>query len=275
MTICIAALCDDGPRTTIILCSDMKGSSPLGTTKYAMKESNLGDDWACLGAGSEDEYNAMLSIFIDAFCEKEEKDETNIVPLVRGCLQKRKLEKADEFLIGKWGLSYSDFRKAKSEFPETQWERDMQHVASITLDADFIVAGFLEDGLPMLLETDRHAAVRIRENYCVIGEGTYLAQATLMHRDHTEHDPLARALYCVFEAKKYAERISTVGPDTRFTIFSQGVAPMTLTAKAEAYLADLFARHGPKDLVEEEHISVPSDFFEHFLARLLERDVPP
>jgi hypothetical protein len=133
MTICIAAACSDGPKKFIVLCSDKLGSSPLGSTHLAMKGTNLGDDWYCLGAGVEDECNAIVPILRRAFCEKEVKDETNVVPLVRAGLQQRKLEKADELLIGKWGMSYADFRKAKAEFPEAQFERDMQEVANITL----------------------------------------------------------------------------------------------------------------------------------------------
>lgn len=260
MTICIAAVCDDGPHQVIILCADTKGSSPLGTTHLSSKQSNLGDDWACLSAGSEDECNAMLPIFRQAFTETDVKDETKIVERVQSCLRKRKIEKANDFTGGKWGLSYEEFRRARSDFPQDQFDRDMAEIANFSLGADFIIAGFLEDAFPILLETDRTGAVKIRENYCVIGEGSYLAQASLMHRDHTEHHPFARALYCVFEAKKYAERISTVGPETRFTIFAAGVSPLTITPEAEAHLSDMFEKHGPKELVEDEHQSVPEEF---------------
>jgi hypothetical protein len=125
----------------------------------------------------------------------------------------------------------------------------------------------LEDGFSILLETDARGVVKIREHYCVIGEGAYLAQAALMYRDHTEYHPLARTLYCVFEAKKHAQRVSTVGPETDFEILTPGIFPgLTLTPKAEAHLADLFERYGPKNLNDEEHETMPPDFLENTLA---------
>ena len=269
MTICIAALCFDGPHPVIVLCTDTKGSSHLGTTYSAEKENALGDDWACLAAGSESESAAMYSIFLRAFTEKETKDETNIVQLVQSCLRQRKAEKADDLIGGRWGMSFAEFRRARSEFPEDQYARDMREVANITLAADFIIAGFLDDGIPILLETDRYAEVAIRQNYCVIGEGAHLAQAALMHRDHTEHDTLARAIYCAFEAKKYAQRISTVGPETRLSIYRYGTNPFTITQKAEDHLAGLFEKYGPKDLVEEDHVNLPADFIESVYAHLM------
>lgn len=270
MTICIAAICESAAKSPkIVLCSDTKGSSHLGTTYQAFKEDNLGDYWNCLAAGLEDECIAIVAILRRIFIAKDVIDETNIVPLIREGLQQRKIEKADELILGKWGMSYAAFRKAKAEFPDALFERDMLEVANITLAADFIIAGFLEDGFPMILETDRNAVVKIRENYCVIGEGAYLAQSGLMHRDHSEHDTLARTLYSVFEAKKYAQRISTVGPETRITIHGfESPPPQTLSEKGEAHLADLFERHGPRPLIEEDHVSVPADLLESVYAHL-------
>lgn len=261
MTIAIAAICDNTLQPKIVLCSDTKGSSHLGTTDRANKEVYLRDCWFCLGAGIEEECKAISAIFRRLLVSREDLDETNIVQLVRSGLQERKLEKADELMLGRWGMSFAEFRQAKDQFPAEIFAASVEDVARISLGADFIVAGFLQDGQPMLIETNADSVAKIREGYAIVGEGTYLAQSGLMHRDHTDDRSLARTLYCVLEAKIYAQRISTVGTGTVITIVHPDSEPQTVTDAADKHLGELFERFGPKELIEDEFPrEVPKEF---------------
>jgi len=67
----------------------------------------------------------------------------------------------------------------------------------------------------MLLHIDGSGGVNIREDFAVAGEGGYLAQTALLHRQHSETTgSLEETMYCVFEAKKYAERVASVNSVT-------------------------------------------------------------
>ena len=55
MTVCIAAICDENTDDKkIVVCTDRKISSALGSSETILKSRALGfEDWRCLTAGSE------------------------------------------------------------------------------------------------------------------------------------------------------------------------------------------------------------------------------
>ena len=53
MTVCIAAACRDGSGPKIVLCTDKKSSSSLGSAETARKAVKLAMNWWCLTAGTE------------------------------------------------------------------------------------------------------------------------------------------------------------------------------------------------------------------------------
>jgi 20S proteasome alpha/beta subunit len=254
MTVCIAAACDSLTRSTkIVLCSDMKASSKLGDTDHNLKDQVIAARWRCLTSGHEDEIAALTSKLRNRFKVEPIIDETNVGAIVRAALNERLLEKKEEFIQGTLAISYERFLKeGKIILPEDRFRYISMQAETIKLNADLIVAGFTSDGMPMILETDGRCTVKIRDNYAVVGEGALLAESSLTHRQHTETMSLYRAMYCVFEAKKLAERLSSVGQHHTIIVMEMNAKGLhvqrVMNRNGEQFLWTLWLEHGPKDL---------------------------
>ena len=250
VTICIAAICDVRPDLIhkIVLCTDGRARNILGDTEHNLKNFPIDLRWRCLTSGDEPEILAVLPILKKRFA-KTVIDETNVVEIVRRALQQRLLEKKEEFIQGRHAFSYERFLKeGKNILSDDQYRANSLQVEHISLRAQFIIAGFTSDGSAMLLETDDRGSVKIRENYAVIGDGYLLAQSSLVHRAHIEPFGLNRTLYSVYEAKKLAQRINTVGTEETIMVFHQDLTQEIINLNGRQFLWSLWLDHGPKDL---------------------------
>jgi len=175
------------------------------------------------------------------------------VGLVRNALNARKKEKSDELTQGRYALSYDDFVKiGKEKFPPEIYRDTMAEIGNMKMGATCIIAGFTEIAAgrmqPMLIETDGNGRVAVVEDFTAIGEGAYLAQSALFQRSHIDVASLSKTLYCAFEAKKYAERVSSVGTVTSITvIYGDGTAKNVSMAGLNRLL-QLFNQFGPQNI---------------------------
>lgn len=251
VTICIAAGCGttaDISENKIILCTDWLASSSLGASDTVLKQRPVGKDWWCLGAGDESEILALHSLLQAGMDSESEVDETNIVTIVRNALKARKLQKADEYTVSKYGISYNDFIDiGKEKFPEEIFHRAFLRIESVEIECRLILAGFSE-GFPFILDTDENCRVSIREDFSAIGEGAYLAQASLLQREYMDTRIFENALYCVYEAKKHAERVPSVGDYTLLSVLSPDGSKVDIANEAMGVLEKHFRKLGPKKI---------------------------
>jgi hypothetical protein len=182
-------------------------------------------------------------------------DDTNIVKLIRDALNDRKRALADEFTQGRYGMSYHDFlTHGKSQLPLDIFQRAILAIENLRIGADCIIAGF-SDGFPILVETDQQCRAHIRESFTAIGEGAYLAHASLMHRQHDELGLLGTSLYSVFEAKKWAERVRSVGDFTSISVLSSDGKFQRVSGSGKSFLEQQFNVFGPKTVPHD--LSLP------------------
>ncbi len=182
MTVCIAAICEYESR--IVICSDTRlDASFIGSSEGNQKIASLGYGWVAMLAGDfvtvRDFYDQMKRVFL-----ARPQPPPNKVSLVR--------------------------------FLKTSANAFMKSPLYRKHPAEIIVTGFIGD-------TAVIASVRIEEPepvidfapaFRAIGSGGTIAEVFLNIRDCTGRDSLARTLYAVYEAKKYSEKSSSVGPET-------------------------------------------------------------
>jgi hypothetical protein len=169
-------------------------------------------------SGYEADILALLPMLNRSFRASDNIDETNVCQMLRDALNDRKREKIEELVQGRYGLSYEVFLKVgKTNLPEAEFRITMSEISNVRLGACCLIGGFVE-GIPTILQSDENCAVSIREHFAAIGEGAHLATAMMLHRGHHEVDPLERALYDVYEAKKLAENVTSVGKGTAITV---------------------------------------------------------
>jgi hypothetical protein len=137
---------------------------------------------------------------------------------LQSSVEERKNQKSADFVGSKFGISYNDFLSiGKEKFPAKIFEDAFAMIGNILVGADAIIAGFVA-GDPFICRISSDGTTSIRDGFTAIGEGSLLARSALLHRGMQEDTPLIPALYSVYEAKKLAERVPSVGETTTVAI---------------------------------------------------------
>ena len=248
MTICIAATCDCSNEPKIILCSDWQASTIVGASETTFKQRLLRKAWTAMYAGNASAALGLHSELASRFRGSHPIDDASAIQSVRGAMNARKKTLADEYIQGRYGLSYDDFLKiGKERLPGDLYLMAISTIRDMTIGVECIVAGF-DGAYPVLIRGDEQCRVSIRESFTCIGEGEYLASSVLVHRAHDEMSPMNQSLYCVYEAKRYAERVRSVGKTTSLTIRYRDGSSHLVTAKGRELLSKKFDEYGPKEI---------------------------
>ena len=251
MTVCIGAICNLGDDPRIILCSDMKVSGALGSAEIMLKNRvvhmSSRAPWHALTAGTDTDIAALVSLMRASFRSGGIVDETNVVSIVSNALHAGKRQRVEQLVQSKFALSYDEFlRVGKSQLPDEAFRLLTTEIEMTVLDAELIVAGFESDTFPVLVKAHSKDGALIKEEFACIGEGAYLAQASLMSRSYSETMDFNMALYIVYEAKRFAEGAPTVGRATSIAIVRQDGQVDSITPEGIATLAAYYGRFGRK-----------------------------
>lgn len=251
VTVCIAAICDENTdNSKIVVCTDCKTSSPLGSSETAVKLLPIDKFWRILTSGREDEIQRLQKLLFKSFSPHSAIDETNVVTLVREALNARKAEKANEITQGKLALSYEDFiATGKGRLPEDIFRRVLSEIESTAIEADLIVVGF-GLGFATIVTTDARCRTSIYDNFAAVGEGSYLAVSAMMKRGHMGIFNLNRTLYLAYEAKRYAEGAPSVGSETTLIVMHSTGALQYVSPTGLSALRQMYNDYGPKPLTE-------------------------
>jgi hypothetical protein len=261
MTVCIAAVCEenlDDPK--IIVCTDRKVSGELGSAEIVLKQRTVTHRWSCLTAGIDSEILCALQLLKKHFDGAKEIDETNVLAITRAALNQRKRDKAEEIVQGKYGISYVDFvSTGKARFPDDAFRSAMTEVEIMELGAEFIIFGYINT-FPILIRTNQRCMAVIKEDFAVIGEGGYLAQAALLNRGHSSVEPFGKSLYCAYEAKKYAEGAPTVGRTTSVMVHHRNGSYESINSEGRDFLEKKYKEFGPRTIPRA--VPVAADCFD-------------
>jgi hypothetical protein len=258
VTVCIAAACQtDSGDNAIVLCTDWKTGSALGSAETALKQRALGKGWHCLLSGYESDMISLYNHVKNHVSKADTIDETNITGIIRDAIFDRKKEKIAEYLGGKYAISYSDFLQiGKERLPNEAFRDTMQEIAAISLKAEFVIAGF--DGpFPILCQTTESGTVSIRDDFAIAGEGGFLATAALLQREQIGVKSVTETLYNVYEAKKFAQRVPSVGDATTLGILTSA-GRKHVSQEGRRWLRKLYAEYGPKQF--DQKLVFPSGY---------------
>lgn len=266
MTICIAAIANGWLSGEIVLCSDMKISGAFGSAETQDKQLYLATGLRCLTAGYESDIIALMNVLRQKMPRNSAPlDEVSVPKAIKEALQERKKEKAQEIVSAKFGISYETFLSSgKTLLPDAAFRETFSEIQQADLRAEFVIAGFLDRGIPLIAETSKDGVCSIREGFGVAGEGRYLATSVLLQREVGRDANLAEVLYAVYEAKRYAEKIPSVGKNTAITVMkwneeNKKVEYDILMDRGLEYLETLYKEFGPKEFNRD--IEMPNGLF--------------
>jgi len=197
---------------------------------------------------------------VQSFSEETDAiDETNLVALVQRAIANRKTQKASEYVGTKFGISYEDFiANGKEKFPPDIFRDHIYAISSLRIPVDLIICGFTPD-FPLLCKLNSDGSVSLHDHFAVCGEGEYLASSALYHREQNEYNTLERTIYNVYEAKKYAERVPSVGELTGLYILNRD-GKRRVSEHTKDILEKTFAELGPKPVPED--FTIPGGIFD-------------
>jgi 20S proteasome alpha/beta subunit len=114
------------------------------------------------------------------------------------------------------------------------------------LGVEIIVAGF-HNGDDFIIQTNTRGELSYPNHFACVGEGSYLAHASLMRRGFTSVHDFGLALYEIYEAKKAAEAVNSVGRSTLLSLIeSDGRKRSFKLDEAVKFLDQLYGKYGPK-----------------------------
>jgi hypothetical protein len=188
VTVCIAAICQEAGEPRIVLCSDTRLDYDfLGSTDVTVKTNSCAHGWIGLLAGN---WAQTLSLFGN----------------IKSNMMARPAPATNEQVLEAAKVAAEEFTKSA--------------VCNKDTTCDILLSGFL-GGVPAILRLsvaeDRNLSLSMEYGFSVIGQAATVASVFLMERQCGPRDPIQRTAYCVYEAKRYAERLGSVGRETHMT----------------------------------------------------------
>jgi hypothetical protein len=262
VTVCIAATCQDKEKNKIVLCTDTKLSSALGSAETGTKDLHIAHRWRLLTSGDERDIIALHRLYKLQFNDIKNLTPDKLDESMKSPLRQRKKDLADEYTFSRYNMSYADFiAVGKDKFPDEEFRNSIRNVAAIRLRANLIIAGFVDES-PEIYLTDEDGIAKATNDFAVIGEGQYLAQSVLLRRQQHSRLSLYETLYNAYEAKRYSESVGSVGKYTSIAIISPGAKRELTSFGVDKQLKKCFEDYGPKSLPYDFKLDEPIFFSE-------------
>jgi hypothetical protein len=225
MTICVAAIGQEGDEPRIVLVSDSKVSTETWSSETGFKLEEL---WLgrliALYSGDPSAANELAAIYRSHFATVN-LEGSSLQEELRAPLQVYKNRIANAITGKRLGLKLDDFLARKDQIPEDVLIRIYNEILSEDRGVDLIAAGFFADDnqeVRARLFTIIRDDVGVERHFACIGSGAEAAIQALHRREQVRQYDLATTLYHAYEAKKAAELSPKVGRDTQVFVLEPG-----------------------------------------------------
>jgi len=213
LTLCIAAACrDHKDRDRVVIGTDWMVSGEIAAgADIQDKLYWINPDIAVLVSGvvtrAVELRDAYRTVLDEMEKKKEKLNRRNIRKFIKAGPRLLKKDIADEIVTFATGLEYAEFRKAiqKGEITPQVANGVFRAIEQKDLECEVIIVAFIGND-QYIFQVERSGHVEERDNFALIGEGTYVAEAMLYFRKHESSDPAALAVYHVWEALHIASR---------------------------------------------------------------------
>lgn len=220
MTLCIAAICqDEDEKERIVIGTDWRVEGGISAgADIQNKVYWVNRDMAVLVSGSVTRGKQLRDCFRDALAKITKKDPLtyiNIRKFVSRGFTAFKRQLADDICMNSVKLTYQEFRHAlsKHEIPETEASNVFKELNGCDLGCEVILVTFV-DNTPFIFEIKKTGQWDDCDNFAIVGEGTWVAEAFLYLRKHESDHSVAETAYVVWEALSLAHRVvGSVGED--------------------------------------------------------------
>jgi 20S proteasome alpha/beta subunit len=248
MTVCIAALCEG--RKSVVCATDRMISSDFSASDTAMfKFQHIHEDWAVMFAASD---ASPIQDILAVGRQRMEKTDGTLAFARREITQAYRdvrLQKAEaQYLSGRgWTLDrfYEEGRALLGDPNFTAIER---RINEYQLGVDLLVVGHGEDkkGHIFTIENPGRDDDRSIPGFWAIGSGAINAVSSLYQRGMNPATYVHKALYLIYEAKQYAQKVGGVGPTTDIWILRPDAKGHLESKEIEGELEKVWQEVQPK-----------------------------
>ena len=247
MTVCIAAICTDSGEHKIVLCTDTRIGGDLGSSEGFLKEIAIGGGWYCLIAGDEGDILAISRLYRAEFLKASSDLRFDTLGThLQAPMFKRKAMLADEYTRLHHAMSYEDFlNTGKDRLPDDIFRESSYEIKNLRLNAEVIVAGILHEA-GEIHWSDSKGKIRAAANFAAVGSGEYLAASSLLQRNQNSAMSLATTLFNVYEAKRLAQKVGSVGPYSMLSVLTKAGKAETVAKTIRDQLDGLCSEYGSK-----------------------------
>lgn len=254
VTLCIAASCQEEGKPRIVLCTDWKSGSSLGSSQTAdkLRWIKKRPNWLALTSGTVNCIESLIRHFRSSLENiddiREENAERIFESIARSHLFKRKSDCVEIEL----GVTYEYFRTHREEFTPQDQADIFAKVRKTNLSASLLIVGWIPVArgypYPLICKIETNGSTAICPDFGAVGEGRFVATPSLLRRELDSGVSLKRAVYQLYESKTMAEIVPSVGEDTSIDIFYPDGALKSLSEKKGAYkyLDRKLKLYGPK-----------------------------
>jgi hypothetical protein len=223
MTVCIAAMADNGKR--IVCAADTMIANATSSADSVAGKVLMFRDWTFLMSGTL----SPADLLYDTVKREMGNAADNEHRTVRRCLEIAHREEMGKWMAGRWlspyNLDWESYgREHTSRFTDEyrdELSRKMLQDADSNYDAEVIVCGWgdsarkNDNGVPYIFSINRDGVGLHRtEGAYACGGGAPAAMASLYFHRHRRSMTLAQVVYYVLAARFMAERTVGVGRDT-------------------------------------------------------------
>ncbi len=213
---CIAAMADLG-KSLALACDGMLSSTDFSGDAVAYKVHPLSTKfhWMAMFAGDNlTHIMPVISRIQIAFTSlTEDSNRAELIKRVaQAAYQTERMQFAQDLVLAPLGMNLEGFLK------NSEWRTEslVSRLETVSIECDFLIAGFDSDGDASIFTIEHPGVVRDHgvTGWASIGSGAYSATSTLLYHSVNWEMKGARVLYHVAEAKFMAESASGVGKHT-------------------------------------------------------------
>jgi hypothetical protein len=136
MTLCLAAACQQDRNDRIVLCSDWKSGSSLGSSQTSDKLRWLKKkpNWIALTAGKEKAVESIIRRYRTELASSGDINDSNAEMTFGRIAQRHLLQKKSDCVETEIGVTYGYFRKHLEEFPDKVQVRLFERITRVDLE---------------------------------------------------------------------------------------------------------------------------------------------
>ncbi len=225
MTICIAAMCENGKA--VIAASDKMitySAPPYHQFEHPRSKLQILARRAVIAtAGSALLPSEFINLIKEEMAKIEKLNIREIAYAAERAYRRLRVKGIEGRVLSAYGITWSEYRDiVKSGEITDLYYRIISQVENFRIELEAIIAGVDESGAHIyVIDNPGYSNSFDDIGYTAIGSGEYHAIRSFIENYYSVSLPIPQALYVVYEAKKYAEFAPGVGKQTDIVIITE------------------------------------------------------